>query len=159
MTIREINHQDDLQIAKIIRSVIIEMKAPKTGTAFADPELNFLSTAFSGSRSKYFIVEETNKIFGGAGINPLNHFKDSVCELQKMYFLKEGRGKGWGEIMIEKCLNHARKNNFKICYIETMSFMKAAQKLYLKKGFEYIKKPLGNTGHVNCDRWMIKNIE
>ena len=36
--------------------------------------------------------------------------------------------------------------------------MKIAQKLYLKKGFNYIEKPMGNTGHNNCDVWMIKHL-
>jgi putative acetyltransferase len=156
MTIREINSQDNDQIAIIIRKVIIEMKAPKTGTAFGDPELDSLSLAFEGPRSKYFILENKKSILGGAGINPLNGYDSSVCELQKMYFLPEARGKGFGEIMIDKCLFHARENNFNSCYIETMSFMEAAQKLYLKKGFKYINEPLGNTGHKNCDVWMIK---
>ena len=158
MIIREINHQDNIQIAQIIRKVITEMKAPKKGTAFSDPELDFLSIAFTNSRSKYFILESNENILGGAGINLLNDYHSSVCELQKMYFLNEARGKGWGEIMIDKCLLHAKENNFSSCYIETMSFMKSAQKLYLKKGFKYISKPLGNTGHKNCDVWMIKHF-
>ena len=159
MTIREINHQDNIQIALIIRDVITEMKAPKAGTAFSDPELNFLSDSFSGSRSKYFIIEDNGKILGGAGINPLSHYNHLVCELQKMYFLNNARGKGWGEMIIDKCLCHAKENDFNSCYIETMSFMKAAQKLYLKKGFKYIAKPIGKTGHVNCDTWMIKHFK
>ena len=28
----------------------------------------------------------------------------------------------------------------------------------LKKGFSYIDKPIGNTGHHNCDIWMIKHL-
>ena len=158
MTIREIKPQDNSQIAAIIRKVITELKAPKTGTAFADPELDFLSKAFKGRRSKYFIIEDKGKILGGAGINPLKESNRRVCELQKMYFEKEARGKGWGEIMIDLCLNHAKENNFNTCYIETMSFMKAAQKLYLKKGFIHTDKPMGGTGHTNCDVWMKKNV-
>tara|TARA_B100000780_G_C21032601_1_gene414075 strand:+ start:28 stop:507 length:480 start_codon:yes stop_codon:yes gene_type:complete len=156
MIIREINRQDNIQIAFIIRNVITEMKAPKTGTAFSDPELDFLSEAYNGPKSKYFIIEDSGEILGGAGINPLSQSDHSVCELQKMYFLNKARGKGWGETMIEKCLSHARDNDFNSCYIETMSFMKSAQKLYIKKGFEYIDKPLGETGHTNCNVWMIK---
>jgi putative acetyltransferase len=37
--------------------------------------------------------------------------------------------------------------------------MKAAQKLYLKNGFEYINGPLGNTGHYSCPIYMLKNIQ
>ena len=159
MKIREINPQDDSQIEVLIRKVITEAKAPKTGTSFSDPELDSLSLAFSGQRSIYLIVEDNDLIMGGAGINPLNGYNNTVCELQKMYFLNEARGKGWGGKMLDVCLKYAIENSFKSCYIETMTFMKAAQKLYLKRGFKYIDKPIGNTGHINCKIWMIKHFK
>ncbi|MBL29829.1 MAG: GNAT family N-acetyltransferase [Flavobacteriaceae bacterium] len=158
MIIRKIKSKDNTKISSIIRQVIIEMKAPKIGTAYADPYLNFLSEDFLRPRTIYYVLEHNKVILGGAGINFLNQFNSDVCELQKMYFLNEARGRGWGEIMINKCLNFATINNFKSCYIETFSTMKKAQKLYLKKGFNYINGPLGLTGHNNCDVWMIKHL-
>jgi len=159
MNIREIKLEDNVQISKVIRKVIVELKAPKTGTAFADPELDHLSIAYKGNRSIYFIIENNDKILGGAGINPLRDSDELTCELQKMYFTETARGKGWGEKMIDKCLTYAIDKGYKFCYIETMDFMKAAQKLYLKKGFGFIGKPMGNTGHTNCNVWMIKKLK
>ena len=159
MTIREINNQDNDQIAIIIRKVITEMKAPKTGTAFADPELDLLSFAFEGPRSKYFILENNGSILGGAGINPLNDYDSSFCELQKMYFAPEARGRGLGTKMIAKCLEYAKDFGFEACYLETMPYMDAARALYAKNGFEIIDKPLGNTGHYSCTVYMLKNLK
>lgn len=159
MNIREIKLEDNVQISKVIRKVIVELKAPKTGTAFGDPELDHLSIAYKGNRSIYFIIENNDKILGGAGINPLRDSDELTCELQKMYFTETARGKGWGEKMIDKCLTYAIDKGYKFCYIETMDFMKAAQKLYLKKGFGFIGKPMGNTGHTNCNVWMIKKLK
>ena len=159
MNIREIKLEDNIHISKVIRKVIVELKAPKTGTAFADPELDHLSIAYKGNRSIYFIIENNDKILGGAGINPLRDSDEFICELQKMYFTETARGKGWGEKMIDKCLTYAIDKGYKFCYIETMDFMKAAQKLYLKKGFDFISKPMGNTGHTNCNVWMIKKLK
>jgi len=82
----------------------------------------------------------------------------TVCELQKMYFLEEARGKGLGEKMIDHCLDFARKSGFELCYIETLPYMKAAQKLYIKKGFEYIDGPMGTTGHTSCNVWLTKRL-
>ena len=76
-----------------------------------------------------------------------------------MYFHKSIRGKGLGDRMIDKCLTFAIKSNFTKCYIETMPNMISAQKLYLKKGFEYIDKPIGNTGHTACPVWMLKDLK
>jgi putative acetyltransferase len=117
-----------------------------------------MSNAYRNKRSVYYIIENDNKIFGGAGISKLKNSNENICELQKMYFLEEARGIGMGKIMIEKCLSDAKNFGYKKCYIETMINMKSAQKLYLSQGFKFIEKPLGNTGHNACPVWMIKKI-
>jgi putative acetyltransferase len=60
--------------------------------------------------------------------------------------------------MIQICLNYAKNNGFTQCYLETMPNMKQAQGLYQHMGFQYIKTPLGNTGHFSCPVWMIKSL-
>ena len=75
-----------------------------------------------------------------------------------MYFLEEARGKGIGTRMIKVCLEKAKAFGFEKCYLETMPYMKAAQKLYQKNGFEYIDARMGDTGHYSCPVWMIKKL-
>jgi len=82
----------------------------------------------------------------------------SVCELQKMYFAPKIRGIGYAEKIIEKCLEYAKTQGFEICYLETLSFMTTAQKLYKRIGFENIDGPMGNTGHNSCEVWMTKKL-
>jgi putative acetyltransferase len=158
-TIRQICKNDNLNLSNVIRQVLIEIGVPKKGTAYSDPELDFMYETYNKKRSNYFVVENNGKVYGGAGISHLNEANYDICELQKMYFHPSIRGKGLGDQIIEKCLNFAIKNNFKYCYIETLTYMKAAQKLYLKKGFSYIKRPIGNTGHTSCNIWLIKKIK
>ena len=158
MLIRPINESDNKHIAVILRQVLIEMDIPGKGSAFEDPEIDKMYESYQSNRSIYFVVEENNKILGGAGINPLRDGDSDICELQKMYFHKSLRGRGIGNKIIELCLNFAVESNFKKCYIETMPNMVNAQKLYLRKGFYYINNPLGNTGHTACPIWMLKNL-
>jgi len=158
MLIRPINESDNKHIAIILREVLIEMDIPKTGSAYEDPEIDKMYESYQSDRSIYFVVEENDKILGGAGINPLKDGDSDICELQKMYFHKSLRGRGIGNKIIELCLNFAVEYNFKKCYIETMPNMVNAQKLYLRKGFNYINNPLGNTGHTACPIWMLKNL-
>jgi len=158
MLIRPINQFDNKPLAIIMREVLIEMNIPRIGSAYADPEIDNMYYSYSSNRSRYFVVEENNEILGGAGINPLKDGDLNICELQKMYFHKSLRGRGIGDKMIGLCLDFAIKSNFKKCYIETMPNMIDAQKLYLKKGFEYLDEPLGNTGHTACPVWMIKTL-
>lgn len=158
MTIREIQPEDNKQIANVIRQVFISDDYPKTGTAFADVQLDFMFETYNKPKSIYFIVEENAKIIGGAGVSALDNSKENICELQKMYFLEEARGKGIGHEMILKCLEKATEFGYEKCYLETLPEMLNAQKLYKKVGFEYLHEPLGGTGHTSCPVWMIKEL-
>jgi putative acetyltransferase len=152
--IRPILEKDNAIIATVIRAVLIEHDVPKVGTAYADVALDKMFETYNVNRSRYFVVEENGTIWGGAGIAPLANENDSICELQKMYFLPEARGFE----MMQTCLRFAIEAGFKQCYIETMPNMHDAQKLYQKAGFIYIDQPLGNTGHNACPVWMLKNL-
>lgn len=158
MTIREIQPEDNEQIANVIRQVFISDDYPKTGTAFADVQLDFMFETYNKPKSIYFVVEENAKIIGGAGVSALDNSKENICELQKMYFLEEARGKGIGHEMILKCLEKATEFGYEKCYLETLPEMLNAQKLYKKVGFEYLHEPLGGTGHTSCPVWMIKEL-
>ena len=158
MLIREIQQKDNESIAKVIRDIFHELDAPKVGTAYADPILDTLYEVYQQSRSIYYVVEKDGNVVGGCGIAPLENADVSVCELQKMYFLQEARGKGIGFEMIQKCLAKAKEFGYEKCYLETLPEMLAAQSLYKKVGFEYICSPIGGTGHTSCPVWMIKQL-
>ncbi|MCL4134048.1 UNVERIFIED_CONTAM: hypothetical protein GTU68_050041 [Idotea baltica] len=157
--IREITIKDNLQLATVIRNVIVEMGAPKVGTAYADAATDKMFETYQKEKSKYFVVEYKNKIVGGAGIAQLDDFEGNICELQKMYFLPIARGLGLGAKLITKCLEKAVEFGFEKCYLETLPYMEAAVKLYKKNGFINLEKPMGNTSHFNCNVWMLKEIK
>lgn len=158
IVIREIELRDDPKIAKAIRSVLIEMGVPKVGTAYEDKALDFMTETYSTPNKAYFVVESGNSIIGGAGISPLDNYEGNICELQKMYFMPEARGKGLGSEMMAKCLEFAKQAGFDSCYLETLPYMEDARKLYRKVGFKSIPKPMGNTGHYSCTVWMLKKL-
>ena len=158
ISIREVKEEDNAALAKVIRQVLIDIGAPKVGTAYADPELDFMYQTYQIDRSAYFVIEEDGVVLGGAGIAPLVGEDPQICELQKMYFLDQVRGRGLGQQMIKHCLAYAKAQNFKLCYLETLPYMEAAQKLYLKTGFAYIDGPMGSTGHTSCNVWLTKAL-
>ena len=156
--IRKINKEDNPEVAQLIRAVFDELDIPKVGTAYEDPYLDLMYEEYNKPKSVYYVVENNGRIVGVAGIAPLANEADSICELQKMYFLPETRGIGIGNEMMEVCIQSARNFGFEKCYLETMPFMLDAQKLYKKTGFEYISGPMGSTGHVSCPVWMLKEL-
>lgn len=156
--IRDITKKDNPQIAQVIRGVLIEFGVPKVGTAYADKSLDHMFETYNSKKKAYFVVEENNLILGGAGFCQLENFDGNVCELQKMYFAPEVRGRGVGARMMKTCLDKAKEFGFQKCYLETMPYMVDAKKLYSKSGFINLEKPLGDTGHYSCNVWMIKEL-
>jgi putative acetyltransferase len=156
--IRKIEPKDNEQVKQVVQSVLVEMGVPKVGTAYEDASLNDMHAEYDAAGKAYFVVDQEGKIIGGAGIAPLANFEGSICELQKMYFMPEVRGKGVGAEMMKKCLEFAKAQGYEKCYIETMPYMEQARKLYVRSGFESLDAPMGNTGHYNCTVWMIRDL-
>ena len=152
--IREIQEKDNHKIKQVLISVMTEFGVPDHGTALQDEELDNMSNAYTDNKSIYYVVLANNIICGGAGISKLKGTNKNICELQKMYFLPTIRGKGIGSNLIIKCLDFAKKNQYNLCYIETMYNMIDAQNLYKKNGFVFIDHPIGDTGHSSCPVWM-----
>ena len=157
-SIRKIIKGDNQAVAALIRAVFDELDIPKVGTAYEDPYLDLMFEEYNKPKSIYYVVEKDGIVVGAAGIAPLANEAVSICELQKMYFLPETRGIGIGAEMMEVCLQSAKNFGYEKCYLETMPFMLAAQKLYKKAGFEYISAPMGSTGHDSCPVWMLKEL-
>ncbi len=156
--IRQITKDDNLHIAAVIRSILLDLGVPKVGTAYADTALDSMFETYDVPKATYYVVQDGDRIIGGAGIAQLDNYKGPVCELQKMYFLKEARGKGIGSAMMAQCLAQARDFGFSQCYLETMTYMEAAQKLYQRTGFRYIDGPMGDTGHFSCPVHMLIDL-
>ena len=158
ISIRPIQPEDNPFVEALIKSVFDELDLPKTGTAYEDVSLATMFENYNQQNAAYFVLIKGDKIIGGAGIAALNFPNDGVCELQKMYFSAEARDLGFGSQLMEICLEKAKTFGFTACYLETLPEMKAAQKLYVKSGFEYIDGPLGATGHTSCPVWMLKKF-
>ncbi|WP_240097996.1 GNAT family N-acetyltransferase [Thermomonas flagellata] len=157
-TIRPIQPADDAAIAAIIRTVMPEFGAVGSGFAIADPEVDWMSRAYAAPRHAYFVLERDGRVLGGAGVAPLAGGDPETCELRKMYFLPEARGLGAGTAMMERCLAAARGFGFARCYLETLTGMDAAMRLYERSGFRRIDAPLGATGHGGCNRFYLLEL-
>ena len=158
MIIREIEQRDNPVIEKVIRDVFPEFNLPMVGTAYEDDETPKMFESYQGNREVYYVIEVNGEVVGGAGVKQLKDFDDNICELQKMYFSPIARGKGYGKVLLKKCIETAKKLGYKKCYLESASQLKAAIHIYEDFGFKHLEKPIGNTGHYSCGVWMIKDL-
>ena len=157
-SIRPILADDDAAMAAVIRTVMPEFGATGSGFAISDPEVDWMSRAYSAPRHAYFVLERDGRVLGGAGVAPLAGGGADVCELRKMYFLPEARGSGAGAAMMARCLDAARGFGFTRCYLETLTGMDAAMRLYERSGFRRIDAAMGATGHGGCNRFYLLDL-
>lgn len=155
--IRLCQKQDDKAIASIVKRSLKDLGFDGPGTAAADTSVNHLST-FNKRRSCYFVAEAQEKIFGGAGITEMEGESSKVCELVRMFLHPEARSSGLAQLLIDEALRKARKFGYEICYLETTKKMQAAQRLYLKNGFNFVKNRRGATGHFACTVLMERRL-
>lgn len=171
MTIRNITPADNAAVAHVIRTVMPEFSCVGDGFSINDPEVEDMAGAYAGEGAAFFVIEHEvggpagagegfsgAVIVGGAGFAPLAGGDGTVCELRKMYILKEGRGSGGGRLLMDACLAGARAAGYRRMYLETVAAMTDAAAVYKKYGFEPLAWPLGNTGHSGCDIYMVRDL-
>ena len=155
---RNISPSDNPVLSKIVKDTMKEFGVNRPNTVYFDPTTDTLYELFQKEGAVYNVAEVDEVIVGGGGIYPTDGLPDDTCELVKMYLLPHARGLGLGKILIEKCLQQAKELGYKKVYLETMPELKQAMKVYAKFGFEYLKGPMGNSGHTGCELWMLKSL-
>jgi len=153
--VRPIEARDDAAVRHIIETVMPQFGAGGAGFAIHDAEVKAMFSAYQIPRASYFVVERDGVVAGGAGIAALagTGAASEVCELRKMYFLPELRGIGAGSALMQACLDAARRYRYREVYLETLTGMDAAVKLYEHTGFKRLSAPMGATGHFGCNRF------
>lgn len=157
--IRPIEPGDNAAIANVIRTTLEEFGANHPGTVYYDSTTDHLFELFEPVKGAvYFIAEQDGKILGGSGIYPTQGLPNGTCEFVKMYLVSSARGIGLGRRMIAYCLEEAKKLGYDSVYLESMPELAKAVSVYEKFGFEYLKAPMGNSGHTGCAIWMHRKI-
>jgi putative acetyltransferase len=157
LSIRPIRPADDASVARLIRTVMPEFGAVGPGFAINDPEVDAMAANYPAPGAYFVVVDEHDEVVGGGGFAQLAGGKPGTCELRKMYFLPRARGQGMGQKLLEHCLERAKAAGFTRCYLETLTGMDAAMRLYERNGFQKSCAE-GATGHSGCDRFYARAL-
>jgi putative acetyltransferase len=158
ITYRNIEENDNKELADLIRKVFREFRIDRPGTVYFDPTTDNLYKLFRTTGSVYWIAEEGSIMAGGCGIFPTPGLPEGCAELVKFYLLPQWRGKGIGRKLMEKCFKSAKELGYRQLYLESLPELSKAVSMYLKSGFRHIPHALGNSGHFGCNIWMIKEL-
>jgi len=159
ITIREIQKNDNAELASIIRQVLEEFDANKPGTVYFDETTDNLFQLFQKPDTIYYVALMGNEIVGGCGIYTTEGLPENYCELVKLYLLPHARHYGIGKTLINKCLDFAKQKYFTHIYLESMPELTTAIVMYKKLGFKIIQKRLGDACHFGCPIKMLKQID
>lgn len=158
ISLQAITSMYDQDVKQIIHKVGAEFGAVGEGFGPSDPEVEQMSQFYHPNKgSCYLIALEDGKVIGGAGIASFNE-SQTICELKKLFLLPEARGKGVGKTLTNMCLKFALDYGYKQCYLDTLTNMTSAIRLYESVGFIHLDSALEGTIHNGCDVWMIKNL-
>ncbi|MBY0404224.1 MAG: GNAT family N-acetyltransferase, partial [Cyanobacteria bacterium] len=125
LAIRPIQPQDDPFLEAIVTNVLGEHGCSGPGWASADVELKTMFHTYSQPGSQYYVIEtsDTHKVCGGGGFSQLkgSNPEDKICELQKLYFTPECRGKGMGRKLLTLLIEKATDAGYKTMYLESIT--------------------------------------
>ncbi len=154
MIIRPIQAADDQQVAEIIHTVLQEFGCHGPGYPSTDPEVDEMTAAYAMPDARFYVLADGPRVLGCGGFARLvgTTTDDQACELRKMYFRPELRGRGVGRRLLARLLDEMRGCGYRRAYLETTQQMKAARHLYESFGFQPFTRPVGATGHTACDQ-------
>lgn len=149
---------DNPVLAGMIREVFDEHGAPREGTVYSDPTTDNLYELFQARQSVLWVAETEKGIAGCCGIYPTQGLDEGCAELVKFYLAKDARGKGIGRELMQTCIDSAKTFGYRQLYLESFPEFSKAVGIYEKQGFVRIDHPMGQSGHVSCTVWMVKEI-
>lgn len=116
-----------------------------------DKDLENLESHYPFPKCRFYILRDSKgTMVGGGGFKKIsgNGYAISTCEIAKMYFLPEVRGKGLGRWLMKVLISEAKQLGYQQIILETNSELIEARMLYKKLGFTERDNP---HSQCNCD--------
>lgn len=148
--------QDEIHIARrLIYSVAHEIfqdtRPLEESMAFYDSkgvleDMDDVQRSYFDDHGTFLVMVHGDQIIGTGAIKKLD---DEICELKRLWFLKEFRGKGLGYQMTQELLNFARGMGYKRVRLETDPVAQSkALDFYKRLGFYEIPRYSQNQDEV-----------
>lgn len=135
------SHQVE-EVKRVIVAVACEIwQLPEEAIARYDAmsDIDDMRSHYFDNNGTFLVLIDDGRVVGSGAIRRLN---DDICELKRMWFLKDYRGRGLGMKMTQMLLDFARKTGYKKVRLDTTDKEKQAQalKLYKRLGFYFIER-------------------
>ena len=106
VVIRTATNRDSERIIALVFDLLAEYGLPPDPDS-KDADLKDIESNYINAGGVFEVIEDRDgNLVGAYGLYPLDK---ETCELRKMYFLPEIRGRGLGRRILERAIGHARK--------------------------------------------------
>jgi putative acetyltransferase len=114
-------------------------------------DIDDMSSHYFDNGGTFLVLMDEGRVVGSGAIRRLDN---DICELKRMWFLKEYRGRGLAKKMVQLLLDFARKTGYKKVRLDLLDEQKQTQALefYKRMGF-YVIAPYN---HSFCTVFMEK---
>lgn len=114
-------------------------------------DIEHLRSDYFDNNGMFFVLVDNEQVVGTGAIRKLNA---QICELKRMWFLKEYRGQGWGWKMAQMLFDFARQVGYRKVRLDLANEKRQPQaiKLYNRLGFY----PIERYNDSPCDIFMEK---
>lgn len=161
----EIKPIEAVQIAdakQVIAAVCFELWQPPTTLAEYEEQIereggfndvNDCRNHYFDNGGMFLVLMDGNRVVGTGGVRRLS---DKVCELKRMWFLPQYRGRGLGTRLIMQLIEWARGNGFETMRLDVADEVRSAPaiRLYERLGFTRIER----YNESLCTVWMEKSL-
>lgn len=117
-----------------------------------DEELEHLESKYGLPYGRLYLAFCDNKLAGCIGLRKIDN---STCELKRLYIKPEFRKKGIGDFLVKKIIADAKEIGYTKMRLDTLPFLKGAERLYRRNGFYdipcYNNSPMDNSIYMQLD--------
>lgn len=114
---------------------------------------------FSDQNTKYFLGKDLNKSIGFIKLKldsplPIDNLKEGL-ELEKIYFLQDFVGKGFGSQMMQFVIQYASKKDNPFIWLDVLKSNTLAKSFYEKYDFKVVGEIPFSTDIINIGMWVM----
>ena len=117
-----------------------------------DAELENLEDKYGLPYGRLYLVYWGKALAGCIGLRKIDN---STCELKRLYIKPQFRKKGIGDFLIKKIIADAKEIGYSKMRLDTLPFLKGAERLYRRNGFYdipcYNNSPMDNSIYMQLD--------
>jgi len=114
-------------------------------------DFNDIKSYYQDNNGLFLVLVDDGHVVGTGGVR---HWQDHICELKRLWFLKEYRGRGFGWRMTQQLLDFAIAKGYERMRLEVADSEKQATaiKLYQQLGFSLIERYSDGPGTVFMEK-------